>query len=335
MTAPRYVVVGLGAIGGVVAAGLHRAGRNVVGVARGEHLNSIRSNGLSLHTPDGSETIQLVTAASLSEIDLGDDDVVLICTKSQDTNAVLQEILRTGSEPSVVCLQNGVENERLALRVLPNVYGAVISVPATHLLPGEVSVYCSPLMGVIEIGHVPVGVDNLCEILAEDFRAARFISIVRPIITASKYAKLLWNLGNAARAAFSSDLLVRKYRTEAQAEARTCFAIAGIECAENTGEDPLSEHGIQRRTVKDHAHPGGSTWQSLSRGSSGIETDYLNGEIVLLGRLHGVPTPVNQALVNVMREMTFQRYLPGSFDAERFNAMLINERATSINSGKA
>jgi ketopantoate reductase len=40
---------------------------------------------------------------------------------------------------------------------------------------------------------------------------------------------------------------------------------------------------------------GSSTWQSLSRGVS-LETDYLNGEIVLLGRLHGVATPVNAAL---------------------------------------
>ena len=41
---------------------------------------------------------------------------------------------------------------------------------------------------------------------------------------------------------------------------------------------------------------GGSSWQSLARGTGTIETDYLNGEIVLLGRLHGVPTPVNLGL---------------------------------------
>ena len=40
---------------------------------------------------------------------------------------------------------------------------------------------------------------------------------------------------------------------------------------------------------------GGSTWQSLARGGA-VEADYLNGEIVLLGRLHGVPTPVNELL---------------------------------------
>ena len=39
---------------------------------------------------------------------------------------------------------------------------------------------------------------------------------------------------------------------------------------------------------------GGSSWQSLARGPGSIEADYLNGEIVLLGRLHGVPTPANE-----------------------------------------
>ena len=47
---------------------------------------------------------------------------------------------------------------------------------------------------------------------------------------------------------------------------------------------------------------GGSTWQSLARGAGSIESDYLNGEIVLLGRLHGVPTPVNAVLQRRARQ---------------------------------
>jgi 2-dehydropantoate 2-reductase len=48
---------------------------------------------------------------------------------------------------------------------------------------------------------------------------------------------------------------------------------------------------------------GGSTWQSLRRGTGTIETDYLTGEIVLLGRLHGVPTPANRTLQDLAGEM--------------------------------
>jgi 2-dehydropantoate 2-reductase len=47
---------------------------------------------------------------------------------------------------------------------------------------------------------------------------------------------------------------------------------------------------------------GGSSWQSLARGTHSIESDYLNGEIVMLGRLHGVPTPVNALMQRVANE---------------------------------
>ena len=61
------------------------------------------------------------------------------------------------------------------------------------------------------------------------------------------------------------------------------------------------------------AEPGGSSsWQSLSRGTGSIEADYLNGEIVLLGRLHGVPTPVNEALQRLANAFARQGRRPGS-----------------------
>jgi 2-dehydropantoate 2-reductase len=46
---------------------------------------------------------------------------------------------------------------------------------------------------------------------------------------------------------------------------------------------------------------GNSTWQSLVRGAGSVETDYFNGEIALLGRLHGVPAPINAALQRAAR----------------------------------
>ena len=61
---------------------------------------------------------------------------------------------------------------------------------------------------------------------------------------------------------------------------------------------------------------GNSTWQSLARGAGSIEVDYLNGEIVLLGRLHNVPTPANAAFQRLANEMARQRREPGSVSVE-------------------
>jgi 2-dehydropantoate 2-reductase len=55
--------------------------------------------------------------------------------------------------------------------------------------------------------------------------------------------------------------------------------------------------------VDGHGHQGGSTWQSVTRGTGNVETDYLNGEIVLLGRTLGISTPYN-ALVQLLTRVT-------------------------------
>jgi 2-dehydropantoate 2-reductase len=53
---------------------------------------------------------------------------------------------------------------------------------------------------------------------------------------------------------------------------------------------------LQRPEPTGRLRGGGSSWQSLRRAQGSIESDYLNGEVVLLGRLHGVPTPANELL---------------------------------------
>jgi 2-dehydropantoate 2-reductase len=67
---------------------------------------------------------------------------------------------------------------------------------------------------------------------------------------------------------------------------------------------------------------GGSSWQSLQRGTGNIEADYLNGEIVLLGRMHGVPTPVNELLQRRARQAAENHTAPGSVPVEELRKEL-------------
>ncbi len=62
--------------------------------------------------------------------------------------------------------------------------------------------------------------------------------------------------------------------------------------------------------------PGGSTFQSLLRRTGSTEVDYLNGEIVLLGRLHDVATPANEMLQVTIRRMAHNGTAPGSLHAQ-------------------
>jgi 2-dehydropantoate 2-reductase len=58
--------------------------------------------------------------------------------------------------------------------------------------------------------------------------------------------------------------------------------------------------------------PGSSSWQSLARGTGNIEADFLNGEIVLLGRLHGTPTPANAVLQRLANDLAVTKGQPQS-----------------------
>jgi 2-dehydropantoate 2-reductase len=99
-------------------------------------------------------------------------------------------------------------------------------------------------------------------------------------------------------------------------EALACFEAAGIEFISREEDRERRGDLLQLHDVGGRRRGGGSSWQSLARGTRTIETDYLNGEIVLLGRLHGVPTPVNFGVQQVARELATTGAAPGSMTAE-------------------
>ena len=76
------------------------------------------------------------------------------------------------------------------------------------------------------------------------------------------------------------------------------------------------------RQIAGHARAGGSTWQSLARNAGTIETDYLNGEIAQLDRLHGVPTLANAALQAITGRMAREGIAPGSVSAAEVEAAI-------------
>ncbi len=296
-------VIGAGAVGGVMGGALHRAGHAVTLVARGAHLDAIRARGLRVDTPDGSYVADVPVVASVAEIS---PERVILAVKTQDVAAAVE-----GLDPSVpiLCATNGVEAERALLRTFDAVYGALVWMTASHLEPGVVGTFSSP-PGLIDVGRVPGGD---AEGWADLLRSGGFASVARPDILRWKYAKLLTNLGNAVQAACgggAADVLAA-----ARDEGRAALTAAGIAWVP---DDELAARTrvIRVVSVRGLARPGGSTWQSLARGAGATEVPWLNGEISLLGRLHRVPTPVNDGLQRIAAEMARARAAPGSMSVE-------------------
>jgi 2-dehydropantoate 2-reductase len=74
------------------------------------------------------------------------------------------------------------------------------------------------------------------------------------------------------------------------------------------------------RPTPSGARGGGSSWQSLERGTGSIEAEFLNGEIVLLGALHGLDTPVNRRLMVLALQAAADRLPAGSWSIDALTA---------------
>lgn len=187
---------------------------------------------------------------------------------------------------------------------------------------------CAPLSGMLHLGRYPSGADDTTRAIAADLNDSGFEAPVSDAVMAWKYAKLLGNLANAVEAVFGT--LVHgagegpalDVARRAQAEGRAVLDAAGIaytddEQAARMRDGKLDVQPMGRRGL-------GSSWQSLMRGTGSIETDYLNGEIVLLGRRVGVPVPVNEELQRVAGLFAREGRRPGELtDRERAELLAV------------
>ncbi len=318
----RFVVVGAGAIGGVVGGRLAQHGHDVALVARGPHREAMAADGLLIRSPDDEVRVSVPVAGHPSELGLGPDDVVLLCVKGQDTRAALDALAGGPPDLPVACLQNGVDNERQALRRTSRVYAVPVMLPATHLEPGVVEASSAPVTGILDVGCYPTGVDAVAEAISAAFAASTFSSQTNPEVMRFKWAKLLMNLGNSLEAACGPIGRGSELYARARAEGEAVLTAAGVDFASH--EEDLARRGdlLSMRPINGARRGGGSSWQSLARGTGSIEADTLNGEIVLLGRLHGVETPVNELLQRTAQDLARRDAPPGSMTTEELEARL-------------
>jgi 2-dehydropantoate 2-reductase len=320
----RVVVLGAGGIGGSIGARLHQSGYDVALIARGAHGDAIRTRGLTFVTPEERVTLDLPVSARPSELAWRDDDVVLLATKSQDTESAARELAAAAGDVPVVSAQNGVANERALSRWFARVHGMCVMMPTQHLEPGVVVAHSVAATGILDLGRFPDGTDAIDDELADALRASRFESEARPDIMRWKYRKLLSNLGNAVQALCGAGAGWRETGPAWEllvTEAERVLAAAGIDPVTEAADDERRADHLRLGDVDGLPRQGGSTWQSLSRGA-GIETDFLNGEIALLGRLHGVPAPANARIQELMTQAATRGEGPGSMTPAELLAAL-------------
>ncbi|MCZ6620078.1 MAG: hypothetical protein O7E57_18320, partial [Gammaproteobacteria bacterium] len=330
----RFVIYGAGGVGGTIGARLFQQGYDVQLIARGAHGDALISHGLKFVAPDGEFELQIPTVTHPGEIQFQAGDMVLFTMKSQHTLGALNDLSEANpGDIGVVSCQNGVANERMALRFFPRVYGMLVNLPAVHLVPGEVVTHGAGKGAILDTGCFPRGTDDRLFELTESLSRAGFSAEPDPAIMRKKYAKLLMNVGNSLQAATQPDVpdpdnlreipperldVARMLRMETLA----CYAAADIDCA--SAEEVRARHKNVYQMVELAGRPrtGGSSWQSIVRGTGNIESDYLNGEIVQLGRLHGVPTPANRVCQQLGHRMIRESLPVGHFRSKDVKKMV-------------
>jgi 2-dehydropantoate 2-reductase len=211
----------------------------------------------------------------------------------------------------------------MALRHFARVYGMVVQLPAQFEKAGEVTVLCGPTNAILDVGRYPSGVDETATELAALVAASpRLSSEADDDVMTKKYGKLLLNLGNTADAACGPVGRGARVVVAAINEGKQVYRAAGIRWESSPA---AAERYKARGTAMQFDIPpgdtfvGGSTWQSLMKGASTLETDFFHGEILLHARLHRLRAPANEFLQGYASRLLRGGVKAGSLTADQLD----------------
>ena len=313
----RIAIIGAGAIGSALGGLLRRAGHDVVLVGRGAHIKAIREAGLRIDGVLGSFTVRVEAVETLASR----PDVAFLTVKSQDVLAALEANRVLLQDVPVVTFQNGVRSDELAAAVVgkERLASVVVNLSANFLTPGEVTIlYADALVLGRPFAPNDAEVGEIAAILRD-----AFLTRVSGNIGGAHWLKLIVNLNNAFPALTNSTYR-EVYRDPILGELAVRAMREGLEVADRAGialeslpDMPVLLARAMRllplwlaarlaaakiRRIETRWPLLGSTLQSLRRRRP-TEIDYLNAEVVRLGRGLGISTPVNAAIVELVHQL--------------------------------
>ena len=312
----RVAIIGAGAIGSVMGGLLARAHEDVTLIGRRPHVDAINRNGLRI---DGALGTIQVRVKAAERLDFR-PDLALLTVKTQGVAVTAQEVYPYVVGVPVVTMQNGVRSDELVADVLgmEDILSCVVLFGATFLEPGSVTY--SP-QGKLVLG-APFGpIDERTRTVAAILNKAVPTHLTANIAGAH-WMKLIINENNALPAVTGLSIqdvnrqpALRRLSVLMMREAAATIAAAGIKLVSLPGVSATALRAMLRLPLPAASRllrllsqslgktPAlGSTLQSVRRGEE-TEIDYLNGEVVALGRRTGTPTPYNAAVVKLVHEV--------------------------------
>ncbi len=300
----NVLVMGAGALGSVFGGFLSRT-NDVALVGRDPHMKVINEKGLKISGIWGDHTFNVKAYTETSKI--GSQDIVFITTKAYDTKKALEQILPLLSDESIVIsMQNGIGNEEVIEELIgrSRTMGGMAIFGARILEPGhvEVTVYASEcLVGALDrdvqksemvarlISETGIPAKSSDDIIREKWMKAFYNIALNPL---SAILKVPYGvLGeNDDTLAIMRSMLEESFQV-ARAE--------GINLRFTAEE--YFRYLLEKQLPPTAKHES-SMLQDIEKGKR-TEIDYLNGFIVKLGKRHGIATPVNETVTNILNTM--------------------------------
>ena len=297
----RIAVVGAGGVGGYFGGRLAAAGSDVTFIARGAHLEALRSRGLTVHSFRGDFRVPRVNAADDPRA-VGPVDVVFFTVKLYDAEAatgLLPPLL--GPDTVVIPLQNGVDGVDIVSRAVGRQHtaggtvwvAAVIAEPGVirhsaldHLIFGELDGARTPRLERLLAACTPAGFQAT---LSADINVDIWTKFVRLSVFSGMTAVTRCAIGPIVA---DPDLfeMVKTATRETMAVARA----KGVAVPDNV----IDEVERAYRTLPPHMKS--SLLEDLERGRR-LELPWLSGAVVRIGREVGVPTPTHAFIATVLK----------------------------------
>jgi 2-dehydropantoate 2-reductase len=297
----RIAVMGSGGVGGYFGGLLARGGEDVTFVARGAHLDALRTRGLTVQSRLVGDFTHAVSATDDSAA-IGPVDLVLLCVKTYDLDAAATRLPPLiGPGTVVLPLQNGIDASPRLARILgaDPVLGGVAYVIATRVSPGVI-VHLG--LNRIVFGEYPRGVSPRAERVRDALQRAGATAEVHPDIRVPLWEKLVV-LAASGGAMAMTRLPIGPIRDCPEASALLRAVIDEAVAVGRAVGIPLPADCVERHWA---------TLQGLDRSARGsmshdilagrrLELEALNGAVVRLGREAGVPTPLNFAVYAALK----------------------------------
>ena len=296
----RIAVMGSGGLGGYFGARLSHGGAEVNFIARGKHLQAMRSEGLRIEGPDAI-VLPRVNATDNPD-ELGTVDVVMLCVKLWDTEAALRQIRPlVGPATTIISFQNGVLKDQYLRAAYDesHLMGGVGYVATTIDRPGVIR-QTGPmqrlLFGEFDGSRSTRGQALLEACLAGGIKAELSENILREIW--QKYVFLVGLSGTTTTirkpiGPIRENPQTRAFLLDVMSEVVAVGRAHGVDLPEDYAQ-------VRLQLADDVAYDMTSSMHhDLERGNR-LEVRWLAGGVVELGRAKGVPTPLNRAIADIL-----------------------------------